>query len=196
MSPLRRLAFMWRTAGCNSPISVYGRGVCRFGRTGALERDAHLARLERSLIELEQGSPMSRLAMAGHIDRMISLNRIRNGIVYIPGDTRCGAEGPPLPGPDSASDIDHDGPPHRSGQGVGDGRSRYRRDMHAGHPLGALRYQDHGPGSQMFWPSRRRAHRAPMRPGWSTRRDWLPKVRANAWIVDFRRCSGHTLAEP
>lgn len=61
--------------------SVYE--VCAVSDGLALERDAHLARLERSLIELEQGSPMSRLAMAGHIDRMISLNRIRNGIVYI-----------------------------------------------------------------------------------------------------------------
>ncbi|BCW89171.1 D-alanine aminotransferase [Alphaproteobacteria bacterium SO-S41] len=48
-----------------------------------LDEAGHWARLERSLGELSQGIPMSRAAFAGHLRRMIHVNRIRYGLVYV-----------------------------------------------------------------------------------------------------------------
>ena len=48
-----------------------------------LDEAGHWARLQRSLGELGQGMPMSQQAFAAHLRRMIKLNRIRYGMVYV-----------------------------------------------------------------------------------------------------------------
>ncbi len=48
-----------------------------------LDEAGHWARLKRSLGELSQPMPMGEAALAGHLRRMIRVNRVHNGMVYV-----------------------------------------------------------------------------------------------------------------
>ena len=73
--------------------------VCAVSDGEPRDMDGHLKRLERSLRELGQEMPMGQAALIGHIRRMIALNRIRNGIVYIQVTRGVARRDHPFPNP-------------------------------------------------------------------------------------------------
>ncbi len=61
--------------------SVYE--VCEVRGGNIIERDRHLARLERSLGELQMALPMTLAALHHVMDQSIRRNRVRDGFVYL-----------------------------------------------------------------------------------------------------------------
>lgn len=57
--------------------------VCEVRDGGLVDEDRHMARLERSLAELEIAAPMSRAALAHVMRETIRRNRVRNGTCYL-----------------------------------------------------------------------------------------------------------------
>ncbi|KZK83238.1 D-alanine aminotransferase [Pseudovibrio sp. Ad13] len=57
--------------------------VCEVWRGQIVDMSAHLDRLDRSLSELQISAPMSRGALTRVMKEVISLNRVKNGLIYM-----------------------------------------------------------------------------------------------------------------
>jgi D-alanine transaminase len=57
--------------------------VCEVGAGHLIDERRHLARLDRSLAELQMASPMPRAALGVVLREMVQRNRVRDGLVYI-----------------------------------------------------------------------------------------------------------------
>ncbi len=57
--------------------------VCEVWKGQIVDQTAHLDRLDRSLRELQIASPMSRGALSQVMKEVISLNRVKNGLIYM-----------------------------------------------------------------------------------------------------------------
>jgi len=78
--------------------SIYEVFAVRDGRS--LDAEGHWARLERSLRELGQGMPLSRVALGHHVDETVRRNRVRNGLAYLQVTRGVAKRDHPFPPPD------------------------------------------------------------------------------------------------
>ncbi|MFT3808601.1 MAG: D-amino-acid transaminase [Micropepsaceae bacterium] len=79
--PFAEAAVHIEDRGLQFADSIYEVFAVRDGR--ALDAEGHWARLERSLKELGQGIPQSRVALSRHVNETIRRNRVRNGLAYL-----------------------------------------------------------------------------------------------------------------
>lgn len=78
--------------------SIYEVFAVRDGRS--LDAEGHWTRLERSLRELGQGMPLSRVALSHHVDETVRRNRVRNGLAYLQVTRGVAKRDHPFPPPD------------------------------------------------------------------------------------------------
>ena len=158
--------------------------VCEVRGGALVDERRHMDRLERSLKELRIAMPMPRSALSVVLRETVARNRVRDGILYLQVTRGVARRDHAFPPPGTLPSIVVTAQELRSRQIGAGGRRRHRGHLRAGKPLAARRHQVGLAACRTCSPSRRRARRAPRRPGSSTRTATSPKVhRRNAWIV-------------
>ena len=128
--------------------------------------------------------PMPRNALGVVLRETVARNRVRDGIVYLQVTRGVARRDHAFPAPGTlpsivvtAKNLDLE----KIEQGAADGIAGHHG---AGEPLGARRHQVGRRCCRTCWPSRRRARRAPRRPGSSTPKGFVTEGSStNAWIV-------------
>ena len=188
---------MSRTAAISSPTASTRSARCRGGRL--VDERRHMARLERSLERAAHRACRCRARRsASCCARPSRRNRVRDGIVYLQVTRGVARRDHAFPAAGTAPSIvvtARSLDPRAARTSAP--RDGIAVDHRAGQSLGARRHQDRRRCCRTCSPSRRRAKRAPRRPGSSTREGFVTEgVLDQCLDRDARRRAGHPAGRP